>query len=109
MEKVSKKLVNKAKEDIGIGSKGAAKKKKEENKKGGVDSENEDEEEEVEEVPFEKKVNFTEKVRRLTNEGLTKLVKKVKEVCPQALEDVDEQKLHIKVDEIDKDSFEKLD
>ena len=60
----------------------AAKKKKEENKKGGGDSENDDEEEEVEEVPFEKKVNFTEKVRRLTNEGLTKLVKKVKEVCP---------------------------
>ena len=91
MEKVSKKLVNKAKEDIGLGGKGAAKKKKEETKKGGGgDSENEEEEEEVEEVPFEKKVNFTEKVRRLTNEGLTKLVKKVKEVCPQALEDVDD-------------------
>jgi len=41
-------------------------------------------------VPFEKKVNFTEKVRRLTNEGLTKLVKKVKEICAKALEDVDD-------------------
>ena len=60
-------------------------------------------------VPFEKKVQFTEKVRRLTNDGLTKLVKRVKDICPQALEDVDEQKLHIKVDEIDKESFEKLD
>jgi hypothetical protein len=28
---------------------------------------------------------------------------------PQALEGVDDQKLHIKVDEIDKDSLEKLD
>ena len=54
-------------------------------------------------------MNFTEKVRRLTNEGLTRLVKKVKEVCPTALEDVDDQKLHIKVDDIDKESFEKLD
>jgi hypothetical protein len=41
-------------------------------------------------VPFEKKVHFTERVRRLTNEGLTKLVKKVKELCPAALEDVDD-------------------
>ena len=48
-------------------------------------------------------------MRRLTNEGLTRLVKKVKEICPNALEDVDEQKLHIKVDDIDKDSFDKLD
>lgn len=34
-----------------------------------------DEEEDADEVPFEQKVQFTEKVRRLTNEGLTKLVK----------------------------------
>lgn len=59
-------------------------------------------------VPFEKKVAFTEKVRRLTNDGLTKLVKKVKEICPDALEDVDSEKLHIKVDVIGKDNFEKL-
>jgi hypothetical protein len=60
-------------------------------------------------VPFEKKVSFTEKVRRLTNEGLTRLVKKCKEICPNALEDVDSEKLHIKVDSIDKTSFEALD
>jgi hypothetical protein len=54
-------------------------------------------------------VQFTEKVRRLTNEGLTRLVKRVKEICPQALEDVNEEKLHIKVDDIEKDAFEKLD
>ena len=48
-------------------------------------------------------------MRRLTNEGLTRLVKRVKEVCPQALEDVDDQKLHIKVDDIEKDAFDKLD
>lgn len=52
-------------------------------------------EEEPDEVPFEQKVQFTEKVRRLTNEGLTKLVKQVKALCPDALEDVDDEKLHI--------------
>ena len=60
-------------------------------------------------VPFEKKVQFTEKVRRLTNEGLTRLVKRVKEICPQALEDVNDEKLHIKVDDIEREAFEKLD
>ena len=41
--------------------------------KSGSGSENEDDD--VDDVPFEQKVQFTEKVRRLTNEGLTKLVK----------------------------------
>lgn len=107
LEKISKRFVNKFKEEAGMTKTGAKNKKKEDSKVAG-DSDNEDEEE-SEDVPFEKKVNFTEKVRRLTNEGLTKLVKKVKDLCPKALEDVDEQKLHIKVDDIDKDSFDKLD
>ena len=47
------------------------------------------------EVSFEDKVGFTEKVRRLTNQGLTRLVTKVKELCKEALEDVDAEKLHI--------------
>lgn len=47
-------------------------------------------------------------MRRLTNEGLTKLVKKVKELCSDALEDVDDEKLHIQVDKLDKKSFKLL-
>ena len=120
MEKVTKKIINKFKDEVGMskggggtaqGSTATKGKKREENKKttaGGEGSDN-DEDDEVEEVPFEKKVQFTEKVRRLTNDGLTRLVKKVKDICPNALEDVDDQKLHIKVDDIDKESFDKLD
>jgi hypothetical protein len=59
-------------------------------------------------VTFEQKVQFTEKVRRLTNEGLTRLVKKVKEICDDALEDVDSEKFHIKVDLINSSNFETL-
>eukprot|EP00347_Sterkiella_histriomuscorum_P019573 403341119 len=119
LEKISKKLISKFKEEVGLGSvktssggKSGNKKREETKRNGESDGEgdgNGDEDEDIEEVPFERKVHFTEKVRRLTNEGLTRLVKKVKEVCPKALEDVDDQKLHIKVDEIDKDSFEQLD
>ena len=62
----------------------------------------------ADEVPFEDKVAFTEKVRRMTNEGLTRLVRKVKEICNDALEDVDAERLYIQVDKIDKKSFTTL-
>ena len=67
-----------------------------------------DDDSDAEEVSFELKVQFTEKVRRLTNDGLTRLVKMVKNRCKDALEDVDSEKLHIQVDKIDKESFEAL-
>jgi hypothetical protein len=118
MEKVSKKCVNKCKEDLGIPFGKDKKKKTDKKKKNDEDDEksdesgseksgsgSENEEEDVDEVPFEQKVQFTEKVRRLTNEGLTKLVKQVKSVCPEALEDVDDEKLHIQVDKLDKKAF----
>lgn len=125
MEKVSKKCVNKCKEDLEIPfGCGKDKKKKADKKKkndeddpmadeksdesGSEKSGSDNEEEDAEEVPFEQKVQFTEKVRRLTNEGLTKLVKQVKSVCPDALEDVDDEKLHIQVDKLDKKAFAQL-
>lgn len=107
MEKFSKRQINMCKEDLGIpfgsGSnnkkgKDIKKDKKKEKKDGDEDDPMADEksedsgsddngnksasgsedDEDAEEVPFEQKVQFTEKVRRLTNEGLTKLVKLVK-------------------------------
>ena len=74
----------------------------------GEENKSESEQTDTDEVPFEEKVAFTEKVRRLTNEGLTRLVRKVKELCADALEDVDAEKLHIQVDKIDKRSFTQL-
>lgn len=59
-------------------------------------------------MSFDSKVNFTEKVRLLSNEGLKKLVKKIKEVCKSALEDVNSEKLNIKVDEIEQAQFDVL-
>ena len=105
MERLSKKAMNKAREAIGI-NKGKAKKAKKDEKKEGDAEMDEDVESgdeakkdsdmsDAEDVSFEDKVAFTEKVRRLTNEGLTKLVKKVKDLCSEALEDVDSEKLHI--------------
>lgn len=110
MEKVCKKEVRELKEELGFAESAAGKKKEkvkskkdkkdkakdddqnmsDDNTKGAAaDSDDEDE------VSFEEKVAFTEKVRRLTNQGLTRLVCKVKDCCKEALEDVDEEKLQI--------------
>ena len=117
-EKLSRKAMNKSKEALNIGSSSKKNKKpKEEKKRNENDADMEDEEkvdqessedDEPEEVTFEEKVAFTEKVRRLTNDGLTRLVKKVKELCKEALEDVDAEKLHIQGDKIGKDHFGQL-
>ena len=42
-----------------------------------------------ESIPYEEQVKFSEEVRKLSNEGITKIVKKVMEMCPEALEDID--------------------
>ena len=70
----------------------ASKGKKEETK---TAEEDHDTAEDTDEVAFETKVAFTEQVRKLNNDGLNKLVRKVKELCRSALEDVDDDKLHI--------------
>ena len=119
MERIAKRALNVAKEKLEIPIQGGKKKEKgakPDNKDddpmvSGDDEEKKSEsegEQEQEDVPFETKVQFTEKVRRLTNEGLTRLVKQVKALCPDALEDVDDEKLHIQVDRIGKVAFEKL-
>lgn len=64
--------------------------------------------EDSDEVDFNEKIKFTERVRLLDNDGLTKLVCKVRELCREALEDVDEEKLHIQVDRINRGTFTKL-
>ena len=109
MEKVSRKAILEAKQKLGIPTKKEDKKK---DTTGDAKSEGKDSEatndDEIDDVPFELKVKFTEQVRRLNNYGLSRLVKQVKILCSDALEDIDTEKLHIKVDKIDKKSFHSL-
>lgn len=131
MEKHAKKLVAKVRRQLGQEEDAPAKKvvakakkpsqesseeeasskaktgKKQTNKTTGPAEEN-DTAEETDGVSFEDKVAFTEKVRKLDNDGLTRLVKRINKICKDALEDVDEDKLHIEVDRIDKASFGQL-
>ena len=53
-------------------------------------------------IPFEKKLVFTEKLQGLNPSNLTKFIKKVKEVCPYVLEDVEDHRMHVRIDDISK-------
>lgn len=98
MERLFSKEVNKLKKELKIGPKGGKKKK----------DDSDDENQEADGITFEEKVAFAESVRKLSDVGLTKLVKAVKEKCEIALSDVDAERLQIKIDDIDKDSFSEI-
>ena len=51
---------------------------------------------------------MTEKVKKLKPEDLTQFVHMVQDLCPKAVTDVDAKRLQIKVDDIEKEVFEKL-
>ena len=51
-------------------------------------------------------MNLTEKIRILSNEGLTQVVKLIMDECPDGIEDIDSEKLQIKVDLLDKKTYD---
>ena len=60
------------------------------------------------ELRFEEKVDFCEKVKQASYEVLSRCVRKVQEQCPGAAETLDEEKIQIKVDLLDRDTFNAL-
>lgn len=56
-------------------------------------------------VTVEMKMDFVEKVKRLSNEGLTKMVSKIQELRAQSINDLENDKIQIKIDDFDKESF----
>ena len=133
MERGANTALNKCKEELGIPLGGSnshrEKKRVKKSKKYGSDSSSDQSEEsesgsesnkaiEVSEaeddvvddedagiVLFREKTEFLEKVRKLKNEDFTKLVKKIKNICPGAVEDVNEDKLQIHIDKLERKSF----
>lgn len=66
-----------------------------------------DEEDDEGDISFDERIKFTDYVRKLTIEQMTTLVKMIQETSPTVLEDLDTDKLQIKVNDITKDHFEK--
>lgn len=70
-------------------------------------SQEEDEEDDEGDISFDERIKFTDYVRKLTIEQMTTLVKMIQDTSPGVLEDLDTDKLQIKVNDISKDHFEK--
>mmetsp|Transcript_39754 Transcript_39754/g.45633 ORF Transcript_39754/g.45633 Transcript_39754/m.45633 type:complete len:115 (+) Transcript_39754:301-645(+) len=104
LERTSKKMVQKLKATLGISTTNKRTREEEVNRT----DEDEEEDDEETEIPFDERIKFTDNVRKLTIEQMTALVRMIQEECPSVLEDLDSDKLQIKVDDIDRASFEKL-
>ena len=60
-------------------------------------------------VTLEMKMEFVEKVKKMSNEALTKMVQHIQTLAPATISDLDQQdKIQIKVDDFDRDTFAKL-
>ena len=54
------------------------------------------------------KTKLIESIREQPNEGLTQIVKIILKECPKGIEDIDSEKLQIKVDLLDKKTYESI-
>lgn len=54
------------------------------------------------------KMEFVDKVKKLTNEGLTQMVQHIQTLLPQSISDLENDRIQIKVDDFDKDTFVKV-
>ena len=54
-------------------------------------------------------MEFVEKVKKMSNEALTKMVQHIQSLAPATISDIDAtDKVQIKVDDFDRDTFAKL-
>jgi hypothetical protein len=59
-------------------------------------------------LSMDSKIDFAEKVKKVPHEVLAEIVKVVEADCKHALEELDSERIQIKVDCLDKATFEKL-
>ena len=59
-------------------------------------------------LTLSEKTKLIESIREQPNEGLTQIVKIILKECPKGIEDIDSEKLQIKVDLLDKKTFDSI-
>ena len=59
-------------------------------------------------LSYEQKTKLIESIRELNNDALTQIVKIILKDCPKGIEDIDTEKLQIKVDLIDHKTYESI-
>jgi hypothetical protein len=59
-------------------------------------------------VTRENKLEFVAKIKKLSNQGLTSMVNKIKEIKAQTISELPEEKIQIRVDDFDKNEFTQI-
>lgn len=59
-------------------------------------------------VTAEMKYELIDKVKKLSNEGLTQMVQHIQQVLPRSISDMENDKVQIKIDDFDRDAFLKV-
>lgn len=59
-------------------------------------------------LSYEQKIKLIENIRELNNDVLTQIIKIILKDCPKGIEDIDTEKLQIKVDLLDHKTFESI-
>ena len=59
-------------------------------------------------LTYEQKIKLIENIRELNNDILTQIIKIILKDCPKGIEDIDTEKLQIKVDLLDHKTFESI-
>eukprot|EP00347_Sterkiella_histriomuscorum_P009971 403339178 len=115
MEKITKRTVQKFKSQMGINTapttsllKKAPPKDNKKSVRINDDNQDGEEEEDITTVTVEMKMDFVEKVKKLDNQGLTKMVSHIQTLMPSSLSDLEDERLQIKIDDFDRDTFKKI-
>ena len=67
-----------------------------------------DEPEDANLVTFDEKWDFTERVKKIEHSIMEKLAEFIGEMCPDAVEDEENDRITIKIDVLDRQTFEKV-
>jgi hypothetical protein len=65
-----------------------------------------DDDDEGDLLNLQEKITLTDRIRKLPNEGLASLVRLIQKECIVAIEDLDNERIQIKIDNLDRRTYE---
>jgi hypothetical protein len=73
-----------------------------------IENEEDEEESNPAKLSLKEKISLSERVKLLANDGLASLVRLVQKECPSSIDDLDEDNLQIKLNKLEKKTYEQL-
>jgi len=73
-----------------------------------IENDEDEEESNPAKLSLKEKISLSERVKLLANDGLASLVRLVQKECPSSIDDLDEDNLQIKLNKLEKKTYEQL-